>query len=92
MSKLVISLLLCLVVVLQYQLWFSQSGLISTSDLKQSIYHAEQNELLLEQKNQRLLAEINDLRTHSSAVAAYVRYDLGMIKPTETFYQLVKPY
>ncbi|MGB2517260.1 MAG: septum formation initiator family protein [Pseudomonadales bacterium] len=44
----------------------------------------------LAQRNQQLYAEVEDLKQGLAAVEEHARSDLGMVKPNETFYQLVE--
>lgn len=43
----------------------------------------------LKERNQMLAAEVADLKQGYEAVEERARYDLGMIKEGETFYQVV---
>jgi cell division protein FtsB len=44
----------------------------------------------LAQRNQALAADVNDLKHGEQAVEARARAELGLIKPGETFYQVVE--
>lgn len=43
----------------------------------------------LKERNQTLFAEVDDLKQGLEAVEERARYDLGMVKKGETFYQIV---
>ena len=43
------------------------------------------------QRNSRLAAEVQDLKSGTAAIEERARSDLGMIGPNETFYQVVEP-
>ena len=43
----------------------------------------------LKERNQTLAAEVADLKQGYEAIEERARYDLGMIKEGETFYQVV---
>ncbi len=75
--------------VLQAQLWFSDSGYAKTRDLREAVAEQrEQNEALRE-RNQALDAEVVNLKQSLEAAEERARTDLGMIGPKETFYQVV---
>lgn len=44
---------------------------------------------MLKERNQTLAAEVADLKQGVEAIEERARYDLGMIKEGETFYQVV---
>ena len=45
----------------------------------------------LKHRNQALEADVKDLKHNGQAVEARARSELGLIKPGETFYQVVGP-
>ena len=49
---------------------------------------AKNDKLLL--RNHRLEAEVIDLRKGLAAIEERARSELGMVKPDETFYQLIE--
>ena len=88
--KIIIGILVILLLVLQYKLWFGEGSVSSLIQLKQEIAQQKTSNDSLEQRNQVLIAEVQDLKSGQAAVEDHARDDLGMIKPDETFYQLVK--
>lgn len=88
--KSIIFALLALLGVLQYQLWFAAGGIVPTYHLQRAI----QQQLVVNKqftaRNDQLTAEIQDLKTGNEAVEEHARNDLGMVKPGETFYQIIK--
>lgn len=86
--KSILSILAALVAVLQYELWFAPGGLLTAIKLHHTITAQKQVFEDLEERNQKLLADINDLKKNPEAVVAHARYDLGMVKRGEAFYQL----
>ena len=40
-------------------------------------------------RNHKLLAEVIDLKQGGETVETLARYNLGLIKPDETFYQII---
>jgi len=78
--------LLCLLAVLQVRLWVSEDGFAEMSRLRQQVtFQRNENEKLAE-RNDRLEAEVEDLKKGFGAVEERARADLGLISPDESFY------
>jgi len=89
--KLIITALVVLFLVLQYKLWFDQGGVVEAWQLKKQIAsQAKQNDQLQE-RNQALVAEVDNLKQGKQAIAERARAELGMVKKGEVFYQVVGP-
>jgi len=84
-------LLLLLLVLFQYQLWFGTGNLRDAWTLQQQVQAQKQHNIELTKRNQKLAAEVKDLKTGQAAIEEQARTDLGMIKKGETFYQIVTP-
>jgi len=87
--KIIILLLLCLIVILQYRLWIGNVSLTEVHHLelmKQN--QIAENQGLLE-RNRSLAAEVMDLKQGHEAIEERARSELGMIKSNETFYQII---
>lgn len=81
-----IGLLTTLLVVLQFQLWFSTSGYAQTRVLNQRLIAQEQANAKLDARNRLVMADIQDLKHGSAAIEERARYELGLVKPGETYY------
>lgn len=80
--------LVALLVLVQGALWFGKGGVRRVGEL-QSQLGAQQ--LLNEQdraRNERLAAEVNDLRQGLEMVEEKARHELGMLKPDEILVQV----
>ena len=78
--------LLCMLAVLQIRLWISEDGFAEMSRLRQQVeFQRHENEQLAE-RNDRLEAEVEDLKKGFGAVEERARSDLGLISPDESFY------
>ena len=75
---------------LQYRLWFSHDGLPSVMHLYRSVVLQEQRNIILEERNQVLAAEVQDLKSGLDAIEERARSELGMIKQGETFIQIIE--
>lgn len=87
--KPLIIVLAALFLVLQYKLWFEGGGVKEVARLKQNIVAQTKENSDLGQRNDALIAEVDDLKKGQAAVEERARNDLGMIKPQEVFYQIV---
>ena len=88
--KMIFGALLILLVLLQYEFWFSDGGMKTVWQLKHSIAKQQKINTQLDQQNQVLIAEVKDLQSGNAALEARARNDLGMVKKGEVFYQVVK--
>lgn len=82
--------LIALLLLLQYEFWFSDGGMKTVRQLKHSIAKQQRINNQLDQQNQLLIAEVKDLQSGNAAIEARARNDLGMVKKGEVFYQVVK--
>ena len=81
-----IGLLSALLLLLQIRLWVSDDGYREVARLGTLIVAQTAENARLNQRNQRLEAEVIELRKGDSAVEERARADLGLIGPDETFY------
>lgn len=88
--KQIIFLFLVILMWLQYSLWFGKNGIIDLIHFCNliTLYKSENNLDLMKARNDQLLSEIYYLSYSADIIEEYARYDLGMIKPNECFYQL----
>ncbi len=89
--KILITILIILILILQYDLWFGESSLISVWKLENSIGIQKTENQKLKERNSALAGEVIDLKKGKQAVEERARSELGMIKEGETFIQLVDP-
>ena len=76
---------------LQYPLWFGKGGWLRVSDLERQVQEQKQNNAALAQRNGALDAEVRDLKQGFEAIEERARYELGMIKQDEIFFQVIRP-
>lgn len=86
MNKILPSLLLLTVILLQYQIWFGKSSVRAIHALESELETQQQTNLALEERNQLLEVEVLDLKNGLEAVEERARSELGMIGKDETFY------
>ena len=83
--------LLALLVVLQLKLWTGAGGVPEVWRLEARVEQQAQDNSARRARNAALAADVEDLKSGREAVEERARSELGMIKPGETFYQVVEP-
>ena len=78
-----------LLLLLQYQLWFDNGGMLEALHLKQAIRSQQEKNVALQDRNLVLRAEVEDLKQGNEAIEERARMELGMVKTSETYYQFV---
>lgn len=89
--KSLITILIVVLLVLQYRLWFADGGLAEVHRLGQQVEKQQRENERLRERNRALAAEVRDLKSGLDAVEARARAELGMVGEGETFYQVVEP-
>jgi cell division protein FtsB len=89
--KLLVTVLLILLALLQYRLWVGDDGVAEVWRLHKAIQAQQSDNATLVERNRALEAEVRDLRQGLAAVEERARTDLGMIKEGETFFQVIEP-
>lgn len=85
---------ICLVIVialLQWPLWLGKGSWLTVWQLQEQLAHQHAANQKLIARNQSLSAEVLNLKTGFDAVEERARSELGMIKPDEIFFQVLKP-
>ena len=84
-------LLLIALIALQVHLWTGRGGMRDVWMLKQRVEEQKVENDKLRKRNETLSAEVDDLKHGDEAVEERARSELGLLKPGETFYQVVEP-
>jgi cell division protein FtsB len=84
-------LLLILLLALEVKLWTGDWSMREVWRLRQRVAEQKQENLKLKQRNEALSAEVQDLKNGNEAIEERARSELGLVKPGETFYQVVDP-
>jgi len=79
--------LLLLLAAVQGQLWLGDGGLPEVMRMRSELAVKQQANAERRQANQRLVAEVEDLRQGLEMVEERARADLGMVKPDEILVQ-----
>jgi cell division protein FtsB len=89
--KVLIFTLIVGVLTLQWALWGGKSNIVDLIYLQQTVASLETENASLRHRNDRLHADINEIKTRLEAIEARARKELGLILPGETYYQTVLP-
>jgi cell division protein FtsB len=84
------AMLVCVLIFLQYRLWFESGGIHDMLKLKQDLAKQMEAKEKLKKRNEELLFQIQRLQNSQDATESRARNELGMVKKGETFYQVVK--
>lgn len=79
--------LTALLVFLQYQLWFADTGLQRTQHLRDQLHKQQQTNQQILLHNHKLKHQIQLWQHSQSRVETLAREELGMVKPDEHYYQ-----
>ena len=83
--------LVIVLIALQVHLWTGQGGMRDVWRLQQQVEQQKAENAQLKKRNETLSAEVDDLKHGDEAVEERARSELGLVKPGETFYQVVEP-
>jgi cell division protein FtsB len=86
--RLLAGILGALILLLQYPLWLGKGGWARAWQVEQDLNRQVQANHKLEARNAGLAAEVNDLKTGSEAIEERARYELGLVKGDEVFFQI----
>jgi cell division protein FtsB len=80
-----------LILALQYPLWLGKGGWLKVWDMDRQVLAQKARNDALQSRNAGLEAEVADLKQGLDAVEERARYELGLVKPDEVFFQIVPP-
>ena len=84
--KIAIGILVVILLALQQQIWFGDSGYFERKDLAQRHEEQQERTQMLIQRNAKMTAEILALKNDAEAFESRARSELGMVKEGEVFY------
>lgn len=88
--KIFTALLAALFIALQGALWFGDKNVFDLGRMLQNGERARAEITALQQRNDKLAAEIIDLKEGGETVETIARSQFGLIKKGETFYQVIE--
>lgn len=88
--KILMIILFLLILQLQNRLWFEDGSIKQVQKYQQSLDFLNQGAQRKKQRNNSLYAEVLDLRQGTVAIEEMARFELGMVKKNETFFQILE--
>jgi len=88
--KILAAVLAGLIVLIQFPLWLGKGGWLRVSEIDRQVTAQKSTNGTLEARNVALEAEVRDLKQGLEAMEERARYELGMIKKDEVFFQVVE--
>jgi len=76
-----------LILAIQVPLWLGKGGWLRAWDVDRQVQAQSAKNERLEIRNGALAAEVKDLKQGSDAIEERARYELGMVKNDEVFFQ-----
>jgi len=86
--KILSGVLSALIVAIQYPLWLGKGGWMRVWDVNRQVEAQHLKNQGLEMRNGALAAEVKDLKQGLDAIEERARYELGMVKNDEVFFQV----
>jgi len=89
-KRLLLTLLIALLVIFQAQLWLGRGSLPNVRNMQHKLEEQLDKNKQSQAYNERLGAEVGDLKEGLEIVEEKARMELGMVKPNEIFVQIAK--
>jgi len=89
-TRFVPAILISLLVVLHAQLWFGRGSVPNVNRMVLELEAQKQKNAQAQLVNDRLVADVQDLREGLEMVEEKARLELGMVKPNEIYVQIAK--
>ena len=88
--KILLSIFILLVILLQYRLWNGDGGIKEVQAYQLRLDDLNEQVEEKRERNEALYAEVEDLRKGQESLEERARDELGMIKEGETFFQVLE--
>jgi cell division protein FtsB len=79
-----------LILLIQYPLWLGKGGWLRAWRVEEDVSREKAKNAALESRNAALAAEVRDLKQGTEAIEERARYELGMVRGDEVFFQVVE--
>ena len=79
------------ILLLQHPLWLGKGGWLRVWDIDRQVQAQKEGNARLQVRNAAFDAEVRDLKQGFDAIEERARYELGMIKQDEIFFQVLVP-
>ena len=81
--------LAALLLLIQYPLWLGRGGWVRAWNIDRQLASQKARNESLQARNEALDAEVRDLKQGLEAVEERARFELGMVRPDEVFFQII---
>jgi cell division protein FtsB len=88
--KILAGVLGALILLIQVPLWLGKGWWMRAWDMDRQVSVQRARNVQLETRNAALEAEVRDLKQGTEAVEERARYELGMVRGDEVFFQIVE--
>ena len=88
--RILVGILGALILLVQFPLWLGKGGWLRVWEVDRLLDAQRAKNEQLQVRNQALDAEVRDLKQGLDALEERARYELGMIKSDEVFFQIVE--
>ena len=85
-----VTIIVVLTVFLQHRLWYGTGGMMQVYEYEQQLDTLKKEVQENQERNDALYGEVLNLRNGTEAIEERARHELGMIKPNETFFQVIE--
>lgn len=89
--KILAGILAGLIALIQYPLWLGKGGWLRAWEVDRQLSAQKAKNAQLEVRNGGLAAEVRDLKQGTEAIEERARYELGMVRSDEVFFQIAEP-
>ncbi len=86
--KILAGILGALILLIQYPLWLGKGGWVRAWHVENGLSAQKTKNDELDARNAGLAAEVRDLKQGTEAIEERARYELGMIRQDEVFFQV----
>ena len=86
--KILAGILGALILLIQYPLWLGKGSWMRAWQVEQDLNKQIKSNEGLAVRNAGLAAEVNDLKTGTEAIEERARFELGLVKSDEIFFQI----
>ena len=88
-TRIIQAVLVSGILLLQYQLWFSGSGVFHIRTLDNQLTTIQGDNQKIQQINSILAADVKNLKYGKTSIESRARESMGMIKSNENFYRVM---
>ena len=88
--KLVLAVFVVMLISLQYAFWAGKQNVTDLYRLNQQGDDVRKENHVFQNRNNLLHEDVIDIKSQLGAIESQARFDLGLIKPGETYYQIVQ--